>query len=73
MGLICGSGRFPQVGNGNQLQCCRLEKFHEQRSLEGYSPWGHRESDTTEQLSVLELEPGDRDTGEGDSGSSQYL
>ena len=23
-------------------------KFHEQRSLVGYSPWGHRELDTTE-------------------------
>ena len=25
---------------------------HEQRSLAGYSPWGHKESDTTEQLSL---------------------
>ena len=25
-------------------------KFHGQRSLVGYSPWGHKESDTTEQL-----------------------
>ena len=24
------------------------EEFHEQRSLVGYSPWGLRESDTTE-------------------------
>ena len=23
-------------------------EFHEQRSLEGYSPWGHRKSDMTE-------------------------
>ena len=23
-------------------------KFHGQRSLVGYSPWGHQESDTTE-------------------------
>ena len=23
-------------------------EFHKQRSLAGYSPWGHRESDTTE-------------------------
>ena len=23
-------------------------KFHGQRSLVGYSPWGHKESDTTE-------------------------
>ena len=25
-------------------------KSHGQRSLAGYSPWGHKESDTTEQL-----------------------
>ena len=25
-------------------------KFHGQRSLVGYSPWGHEESDTTERL-----------------------
>ena len=28
------------------------EKSHEQRSLVGYSPWGHKESDMTEQLSL---------------------
>ena len=27
------------------------EEFHGQRSLAGYSPWGHKESDTTEQHS----------------------
>ena len=27
-------------------------KFHGQRSLEGYSSWGHKESDTTERLSM---------------------
>ena len=26
------------------------EKFHRQRSLAGYSPWGHKETDTTEWL-----------------------
>ena len=25
---------------------------HGQRSLAGYSPWGHRESDTTERLTL---------------------
>ena len=25
-------------------------KFHGQKSLVGYSPWGHKQSDTTEQL-----------------------
>ena len=27
-------------------------EFHGQRSLVGYSPWGHKESDTTEQLTL---------------------
>ena len=26
------------------------EEFHGQRSLVGYSPWGHKELDTTERL-----------------------
>ena len=26
---------------------------HGQRSLAGYSPWGHKESDTTEQLTLI--------------------
>ena len=30
-----------------------LGRSHGQRSLEGYSPWGHKESDTTEQLHSL--------------------
>ena len=29
-------------------------KCHGQRSLAGYSPWGHKESDTTERLSTDE-------------------
>ena len=51
-GLIPGSGRFPGVGNGNPLWYSCLEKFHGQRSLAGYSPWGHKESDKTEQLNM---------------------
>ena len=27
-------------------------EFHGQRSLAGYSPWGRKESDTTEQLTL---------------------
>jgi len=30
-------------------------KSHGQRSLVGYSPWGRKESDTTEQLPFLSL------------------
>ena len=50
-GLIPGSGRFPRVGNGNPLQYSYLE-VHGQRSYEDYSPWGYKETDTTEQLKM---------------------
>ena len=50
MGLIPGSGRSPGWGHGNPLQYSCLENPHGRRSLAGYSPWGHRELDTTEQL-----------------------
>ena len=45
-----GSGRSPGKGNGNPLQYSCLEKSHGQRSLADYSPWGHKELDTTEWL-----------------------
>ena len=51
-GLIPGSGRSPGGGNGNTLQYSCLKKSHGQRSLEGYGPWGHKESDTTEPVST---------------------
>ena len=47
---IPGLGRSPGGGNGNPLQYSCLENSHGRRSLVGYSPWGRRESDTTEQL-----------------------
>ena len=46
--LIPGLGRSPGGGHGHPLQYSCLENPHEQRSLVGYSPWGHKESDTTE-------------------------
>ena len=48
VGLIPASGRFPGGRSSNPLQYSCLEKFHGQRSLAGYSPWGHKEWDTTE-------------------------
>ena len=48
VGLIPGLGRSPGGGHDNPLQCSFLENPHGQRSLEGYSPWSHKESDTTE-------------------------
>ena len=35
-------------GDGNPLGCFLPGEFHGQRSLAGYSPWGRKESDTTE-------------------------
>ena len=49
-GSIPGSGRSCGEENVNPLQYSCLEKSHGQRSLVGYSPWGHKESDTTEWL-----------------------
>ena len=46
-GSIPRSGRSPGGGNGNPFQYSCLENPHGQRSLVGYSPQGHTESDTT--------------------------
>ena len=54
LGLIPGLGRFPGEGNGNPLQYSCLQKLHGQRSLVGYSPWGRKKSDMTEQLHSLQ-------------------
>ena len=51
LGSIPGLGRSGG-GHGNPLQCSRLENPHGQRSLAGYSPWGLKESDMTERLSI---------------------
>ena len=50
LGLIPGLGRSPGGGHVNPLQHSCLKNPHGQRSLEGYSPWGHKESDMSEQL-----------------------
>ena len=47
LGLILGWEDFPAGGNGNPLQYSCLENPQGQRSLAGYSPWGHKELDTT--------------------------
>ena len=39
------------------------EKFHGQRSLVGYSPWGHRESDMTERLMLIDWAYGKYSSG----------
>ena len=45
--LTPGSGRSPGGGNGNPLQYPCLENPLDRGALEGYSPWGHKESDMT--------------------------
>ena len=50
-GSVPGLGRSLGEGHGNLLQYSHLENPHGQRSLAGYSPWGHKESDMTERLS----------------------
>ena len=52
MSSIPGLGRSPRVENGNPLQYSCLGNPMEKRSLVGYSPWGHKESDMTERLSM---------------------
>ena len=52
LGLIPGSGRSLREGNGNPFQYSCLENPHQQRSLMGYSPWGRKELDMTEWLTL---------------------
>ena len=47
LGLIPGLGRSPGEGKGYPLQYSGLEN-----SMDLYSPWGHKESDMTERLSL---------------------
>ena len=52
LGSVPGLGRSPGGGHGNPLQYSCLENPPGQRCLAGYSPWGGKESDMTEQRSV---------------------
>ena len=49
---IPGLGRSPGRGHGNSLQYSCLENPQGQRSLAVYSPWHHKESDTTKRVST---------------------
>ena len=56
LGSIPGVGRSPGEGNGNPLQYYCLENPMDRGAWWAtYSPWGHKESDTTEQLHFLSL------------------
>ena len=47
-GLILGSGRSPGAVHSKPTPVFLPGESHGQRSLAGYSPWGHKESNTTE-------------------------
>ena len=50
LGAIPGSGRFPGGGNGRPLQHPCPENPIGQRSLVGYSPWGHKRIEHDEEM-----------------------
>ena len=50
--ILSRLGRSPGGGHGSPLQYSCLENPHGQGSLASYSPWGHKELDTTEQIST---------------------
>ena len=52
--LPAGLGRSPGGGHGNPLQYICLKNPQGQRRLVGYIPWGHKGSDTAEQLSTAQ-------------------
>ena len=52
MGLIPWVGRIPWKRKWQPTPVFLSGKSHGQRSLVGYSPWGRKESDTTERLSM---------------------
>ena len=54
-GSIPGSGRSRRVGNGKPILAFLLGEFHGQRSLAGYSSLGHKETDTTKQLTLMDI------------------
>ena len=48
-------GKIPWRRKWQPIPVLLPEKSHGQRSLAGYSPWGHKESDTTEHAYKLSL------------------
>ena len=57
VGSITGSGRSPGGGNGNPLQYLAWRSPWTEEPGRLYTPWDHRESDTTEELNHHHLYP----------------
>ena len=55
LGLVTGLERSPGGGHGHLPQDSFPENLHCQRSLAGYSSWGHKSSGMTEQLRKVHL------------------
>ena len=53
LGSIPGSGRFLWRREWQSTPVFLLREFHRQRSLEGYSSWGRKQSDMTERLTLI--------------------
>ena len=56
LGLTPGLGRPPGEGNGHPLQYSSLQNSMDRGAWRGYSPWGYKKSDMTEQLTLSFLE-----------------
>ena len=57
-GSVPGLGRSPGEGSGYPLQYSCLENSMDRGAWQGYSPWGLKELNTTEQLTAsLSLMP----------------
>ena len=54
MGLIPGSGRCPEEGNGNLLQCSCLENSVDRGAWQAKDHEVAKKSDTTEELITLD-------------------
>ena len=57
----CGDVYCSWEGHGNTLQYSCLDNPHGQRSLVGYTPWGHKELDMTERLSTAQVSTKEND------------
>ena len=60
LGWISGLGKSPAEGIGFAFHDSCLESPYGQRSLAGYSPWGSKESDMTEQLTTAQSQEHDK-------------
>ena len=72
LGSIPGSGRYPGQENDYPLQHSFLENSMHRGAWLGYSPWGRKESDMTERLTVTNKLLGMGDGSLAQSPTSSY-